>query len=159
MKTFSILLVTIILVAGCTAKSGEINSPHNTEKESSSSTSMALTSESVDGVSSTTTTSVVSKCPDFSALPHGFDEQVGSVVVNTPKNQEFNGYKVKGTYSSPIAGSFVPCKKGSRVGENSNYYYCRDMIVNKVDASGNILDAKKMTVVLDADNAYVTTLC
>lgn len=109
-------------------------------------------------------------CPNLKNIESyaGYSDMIGKFNIADTGNQLFDGWQIKGT--GVILGDiFTPCEKGSKEGENVNYYYCRDMTAKKIDANGNIVDTRKVTVVLSlyfnqtlrktTNKEYITTLC
>lgn len=109
-------------------------------------------------------------CPNLVDVTNyvGYSETIGKFNIPDTRDQLFDGWKLKGT-ASFIGDIFTPCVKGSSIEENINQYYCRDMTANKIDSKGNIVDTKKVTVVLSlyfnrtlgktTKKDYITTLC
>ena len=109
-------------------------------------------------------------CPNLKGIETyaGYSDMIGKFNIADTGNQLFDGWQLKGT-GVVLGDIFTPCEKGSKAGENIHYYYCRDMTAKKIDVDGNIIDTKKITVVVSlyfnqtlrktTSKEYITTIC
>lgn len=103
-------------------------------------------------------------CPDFSSLSDRVwceDERclfkvVGGGIAKTDEYTLYPWDAVPGEFY-PYSVVNAPCKKGSKKGENVNYFYCEGMytIIKELDSTGNILSSKKPLVKLVVHNSKI----
>lgn len=109
-------------------------------------------------------------CPNLNGIEQfaGYNNLQGYFQISDTGEQLFDSWKITGSYSL-MGDIFSPCAKGSREGENVNYYYCKDITAKRIDDSGNIIDTKKVVVVLSlnydqaqgktTEKTYIETIC
>lgn len=117
------------------------------------------------------TTPQINVCPQFKEIEKSFNNEIVKMWYDDYDSidgtKDVDGWKISGGYQT-WEGYFSYCHKGSKTGENINYFYCgEDLIsplitVKKVtDSEGNIKEAleKRIVIVLDKEGKFIETIC
>lgn len=110
-------------------------------------------------------------CPDFSSLSDRVscnNESCQYWIITNQGSGKVGNYKlmpigyVSGQMITNLADMVSQCKRGSAIGENENYFYCRGMYITSVDtdSSGNIISSVNYDVTLVIDNSkIINSIC
>lgn len=113
-----------------------------------------------------------SDCPQFKEVKRSFlYKEVERVWYDdydsVEGDKDINGWKIDGGYED-WEGFFARCHKGSRTGENVNYYYCGEDSISPlkavkkvIDSSGNIKETltKEIIIVFNGKGEFIETVC
>jgi len=172
----ALLVVGILLFSGCTSQ------PPTGQASLGS-----AQSETTETISSTNNNKAEEDCPNLSSLPIDFEKGDSyssydyKLYVHQPVQLVFDGWTLEyEEYKSSAWDAIVIyCNKGSKKGENINYYYCHPSFntLSKMlginynyltktitDKDGTILETKELSPILvyeiiDENFKYVKAIC
>lgn len=138
------MLLALIILSGCTSEFPTNNdiSPYDTSDKNNFSAELPCIDENNDKI-----------CDSEQTLEKKLVKS--ETIFNCPQELLKKNYSFAGEFGSayyPLAGfsrengDAVHCPKGSKVGQNTNYYYCDAFVFDTpllTDEAGNVLDETK----------------